>query len=54
MNEKDSSELIADVQLLTDIYWLDGFEVKTDKGQEIFQRPPKSDLSNMTFYNSSN
>ncbi len=35
--EKDRCELIGDVRLLTDIYWLDDFEIKTDKGQEIFQ-----------------
>ncbi|MGR5278395.1 hypothetical protein ACPV5J_17070 [Vibrio rotiferianus] len=34
--EKDRCELITDVRLLTDIYWLDDFEIKTDKGQDIF------------------
>ncbi|AIV05690.1 hypothetical protein LA59_09455 [Vibrio harveyi] len=34
--ERDRSELITDVRLLTDIYWLDDFEIKTDKGQDIF------------------
>lgn len=28
--EKDRCELIGDVRLLTDIYWLDDFEIKTD------------------------
>lgn len=36
LSEKDRCELIADVRLLTDIYWLDDFEIKTDKGQDIF------------------
>lgn len=34
--EKDRCELITDVRLLTDIYWLDDFEIKTDKGQDIY------------------
>ncbi|PTC02765.1 hypothetical protein VME0621_01289 [Vibrio mediterranei] len=34
--EKDRCELITDIRLLTDIYWLDDFEIKTDTGQEIF------------------
>lgn len=34
--EKDCCELFGDIRLLTDIYWLDDFEIKTDKGQDIF------------------
>ncbi|MCG9581050.1 hypothetical protein L1D09_05820 [Vibrio tubiashii] len=33
--EKDRCELLGDVRLLTDIYWLDDFEIKTDKGKEM-------------------
>ncbi|WP_261815448.1 hypothetical protein [Vibrio gallicus] len=36
MSEKDRSLLIEDARLLADINWLDDFEIKTDKGQGVF------------------
>ncbi len=36
--KKERCELIGDIRLLTDIFWLDDFEVKTDKGKEILLR----------------
>jgi hypothetical protein len=44
LHESDRCKLIGDVLLLADIYWLDGFEIQTDKGQEIFQGSAASAL----------
>ncbi|WP_394246948.1 hypothetical protein [Vibrio profundi] len=36
LSELESSILIGDVRLLADIYWLDEFEIMTDKEQSVF------------------
>lgn len=38
LHEKERCELIGDTHLLASIYWLDDFQIKTDKGLKIYQR----------------
>lgn len=40
LNAKEYCELMRDLLLLVDIYWLEDYEIKTDKGLEIHQVMP--------------
>lgn len=40
LDEIERCELMKDIRLLADIYWLEDYEIKTDKGLEINQVIP--------------
>ncbi|WP_258070335.1 hypothetical protein [Vibrio jasicida] len=40
LGESERCELMKDIRLLADIYWLEDYEIKTDKGLEIYQVIP--------------
>lgn len=40
LDERERCELMKDIRLLADIYWLEDYEIKTDKGLEIYQVIP--------------